>query len=142
MSLYRWPSASHWASLRSAGSSPAKSRYQRSPLCDDQAEPDLRHHCRGDAETRMDEPLSASRCHGDYARRRFIFGFVWSGLMLFSAVLNVIVALNFGVVTWASFVSIYAIVSKFGLFLTQHQYAIMRYIAVRRRPAQMVPAAV
>ena len=68
----------------------------------------------------------------------FIFGFVWSGLMFFSAALNVIVALNFSVVTWASFMPIYAIVSKLGLFLTQ--YAIMRYIGVRRRRAQMIAA--
>jgi intracellular septation protein len=68
----------------------------------------------------------------------FIFGFVWSGLMFFSAALNVIVALNFSVVTWASFMPIYAIVSKLGLFLTQ--YVIMRYIGVRRRRAQMIPA--
>jgi intracellular septation protein A len=66
----------------------------------------------------------------------FIFGFVWSGLMFFSAALNVIVALNFSVVTWASFMSIYAIVSKLVLFLTQ--YAIMRYIGVRRRRTQMI----
>jgi len=69
----------------------------------------------------------------------FIFGFVWSGLMFFSAALNVIVALNVSVVAWASFMSIYAIVSKLGLFLTQ--YAIMRYIGVRRRRAQMIPQA-
>jgi intracellular septation protein len=68
----------------------------------------------------------------------FIFGFVWSGLMFFSAALNVIVALNFSVVTWASFMSIYAIVSKLVLFLTQ--YGIMRYIGVRRRRAQMILA--
>jgi intracellular septation protein len=68
----------------------------------------------------------------------FVFGFVWSGLMFFSAALNVIVALNFNAVTWASFMPIYAIVSKLGLFLTQ--YAIMRYIGVRRRRAQMILA--
>jgi intracellular septation protein len=67
-----------------------------------------------------------------------IFGFVWSGLMFFSAALNAIVALNFSVVAWASIMSIYAIGSKFGLFLTQ--YATMRYIGVRRRRAQMKPA--
>ena len=67
-----------------------------------------------------------------------IFGFVWSGLMFLSAALNVIVALNFSVATWASFMSIYAIVSKLGLFLTQ--YATMRYIGVRRRRAQAIPA--
>ena len=68
----------------------------------------------------------------------FIFGFVWSGLMFFSAALNAIVALNFSVVAWASIMSIYAIVSKLCLFLTQ--YATMRYIGVRRRRAQMIPA--
>jgi intracellular septation protein len=66
-----------------------------------------------------------------------IFGFVWSGLMFFSAVLNLIVALNFSVQTWASFMTIYGIVSKLSLFMTQ--YATMRLIGVRRR-AQMTPA--
>jgi intracellular septation protein len=67
----------------------------------------------------------------------FIFGYVWSGLMFFSAALNLIVALNFSVVTWASFMSIYAIVSKAALFLIA--YATMRAIGVRRR-ARMAPA--
>jgi intracellular septation protein len=70
----------------------------------------------------------------------FVFGFIWSGLMFFSAVLNIVVALNFSVVTWASVMSIYAIVSKAALFLIA--YATMRYIGVRRRRAQMIPAAV
>ena len=64
-----------------------------------------------------------------------IFGFAWSGLMFFSAVLNLSVALNFSVVTWASVMSVYGIVSKLGLFLIQ--YVIMRYIGVRRRRAQL-----
>ncbi len=63
----------------------------------------------------------------------FIFGFVWSGLMFFSAALNVIVALNFSVVAWASSMSVYGVVSKLGLFLIQ--YTTMRYIGVRRRRA-------
>jgi hypothetical protein len=66
-----------------------------------------------------------------------IFGFVWSGLMFFSAVLNLIVALNFSVQTWASFMTIYGIVSKLSLFMTQ--YATMRLIGVLRR-ARMTPA--
>jgi intracellular septation protein len=66
-----------------------------------------------------------------------IFGFVWSGLMFFSAALNLIVALNFSVVTWASFMSVYGIVSKLGLFLIQ--YATMRTIGVRRRRAAPLP---
>ena len=69
----------------------------------------------------------------------FIFGFVWSGLMFFSAALNLIVALNFSVVTWASFMSVYGIVSKLGLFLIQ--YAVMRYVGIRRRRAVPSPAA-
>ena len=66
-----------------------------------------------------------------------IFGFTWSGLMFFSAALNVIVALNFSVVAWASFMSVYGIFSKLGLFLIQ--YATMRYLGFRRR-AQALPA--
>jgi intracellular septation protein len=66
-----------------------------------------------------------------------IFGFVWSGLMFLSAALNVIVALNFSVQTWASFMTVYGIVSKLSLFMIQ--YATMRYIGVRRR-AQMTLA--
>jgi intracellular septation protein A len=67
-----------------------------------------------------------------------IFGYVWAGLMFFSAALNLLVALNFSVVTWSASMSIYAIVSKAVLFLIQ--YATMRTIAVRRRRAQMIPA--
>ena len=59
-----------------------------------------------------------------------IFGYAWSGLMFFSAGLNLIVALNFSVVTWSAAMSIWGIVSKLLLFLTG--YAIMRIIGVRR----------
>jgi intracellular septation protein len=67
-----------------------------------------------------------------------IFGYVWAGLMFFSAVLNLVVALNFSVVTWSASMSIYAIVSKAAMFLIQ--YATMRTIGRRRRRAQMVAA--
>jgi intracellular septation protein len=50
-----------------------------------------------------------------------------------SAALNIIVALNLSVVAWASFMSIYAIVSKAVLFLIS--YVTMRYIGGRRRRA-------
>jgi intracellular septation protein A len=69
----------------------------------------------------------------------FIFGFAWAGLMFFSAGLNLIVALNFSVVAWSLFMSIYGIVSKVALFLIG--FATMRMIGRRRRAAQMVPAA-
>jgi intracellular septation protein len=67
-----------------------------------------------------------------------IFGYVWAGLMFFSAGLNLIVALNFGVVAWSVLMSIYGIVSKLVLFLIG--FATMRTIGVRRRRARMVPA--
>jgi intracellular septation protein A len=67
-----------------------------------------------------------------------IFGFAWAGLMFFSAALNLIVALNYSVVTWLAFMSIYAIVSKAVLFLIG--YATMRMIGVRRYRAKMAPA--
>src|SRR5258706_4591072 len=68
----------------------------------------------------------------------FIFGFVWAGLMFFSAALNLIVALNFNVVTWSAFMSIYGIVSKAVLFLIG--YATMHTIGVRRHRAPIAPA--
>jgi intracellular septation protein A len=64
----------------------------------------------------------------DVVRR---FGLLWAGLMLFSGALNLIVALSLGVEAWASFMLVYGIVSKVGLFLVQ--YAVMRFIAGRRR---------
>ena len=67
------------------------------------------------------------------------FIFVWAGLMFFSAALNLIVALNFSVVAWSAFMSIWAIVSKAVLFLIG--FATMRTIGVRRRRAQMAAAA-
>ncbi len=68
----------------------------------------------------------------------FIFGYVWAGLMFFSAVLNLVVALNYSVVTWSAVMSVYAIVSKAVLFLIA--YATMRTIGVRRRRARMATA--
>jgi intracellular septation protein len=66
-----------------------------------------------------------------------IFGYVWSGLMFFSAVLNVIVALNFSVVTWSAAMAIYGIVSKLALFLIA--YATMRIVGYRRYRRQHLP---
>jgi intracellular septation protein len=68
-----------------------------------------------------------------------IFGFVWAGLMFFSASLNLIVALNFSVATWAAFMTIYGVVSKLALFLIG--FATMRTIGMRRRRALMATAA-
>jgi intracellular septation protein len=59
-----------------------------------------------------------------------MIGYAWSGLMFFSAALNLIVALNFSVVTWSATISIWGIVSKLVLFLIG--YVIMRSIGARR----------
>jgi intracellular septation protein len=66
-----------------------------------------------------------------------IVGYAWSGLMFFSAALNVIVALNFSVVSWSVTMSIYGIVSKAVMFLVG--YAVMRTIgAARNRRRQLL----
>ena len=65
-----------------------------------------------------------------------IFGFVWAGLMFASAALNLIVAFNFSVGTWAKVMSVYGPVSKLALFGVQ--YATMRAVAIRRRRAGAV----
>jgi intracellular septation protein len=67
-----------------------------------------------------------------------IFGYAWAGLMFFSAALNLVVALNFSVVTWSASMSVYAIVSKAVLFLIG--YVTMRTMTIRRRNARMLPA--
>ena len=63
----------------------------------------------------------------------FIFGFIWAGLMFLSAALNIVVALNVGVATWATIMSVYGIVSKLVLFLIM--YATLRIVGARRRRA-------
>jgi intracellular septation protein len=60
-----------------------------------------------------------------------IFGYAWSGLMFFSAGLNLIVALNFSVVTWSVTMAIWGIARKAALFLIG--YAVMRTIGAARR---------
>lgn len=60
-----------------------------------------------------------------------VFEFIWAGLMLFSAALNAVIALSLGVTAWASFMVVYGIVSKLGLFLVQ--YGVMHTIGGRRR---------
>jgi intracellular septation protein len=65
----------------------------------------------------------------------YVFGFIWAGLMFVSAVVNIWVATHYSFLVWTGFMSAYALVTKFGLFLIQ--YGTMRFIAVRRRRAQL-----
>ena len=67
-----------------------------------------------------------------------LFGYVWSGLMFFSAALNLFLALRFPLASHAAFMSAYAIASKLGLFLIQ--YGTMRLIGVRRWRAREATA--
>ncbi len=62
-----------------------------------------------------------------------IFGYIWAGSQFLAAALNIVVALNFDAVTWASVMSIYHMATLIGLFLIQ--YATMRFIGVRRHRA-------
>ena len=62
-----------------------------------------------------------------------IVGFLWAGLMFASAAVNVIVALNYSVLTWAWFMPLFGIVSKIVLFLVS--FAAMRVIGRRRYAA-------
>lgn len=57
------------------------------------------------------------------------FGYVWAGLMLFTAVANAVVAIAF-TSHWVSFMAIFPMASKIGLFAIQ--YMVTRTI-VRRR---------
>lgn len=63
------------------------------------------------------------------------FGYVWAGLMFFSAGLNIVLALMLDVTSWAAVKSVWAISSKVGLFGIQ--YAIMKSTGTRRARAMM-----
>jgi intracellular septation protein len=58
------------------------------------------------------------------------FGYVWAGLMFFSAALNIGLALNLDPKVWAATMSAWGIASKIALFLIQ--YAVMASIGKRR----------
>jgi intracellular septation protein A len=67
-----------------------------------------------------------------------VFGYVWAGMMFFSALLNLALALSLSVAAWAAFMSAWGIGSKLGLFL--FQYATMRLIGGRRRRLELATA--
>jgi len=85
----------------------------------------------------MDEPLSAGRRHrSSWPDIAFIFGFIWAGLMFFSARLEPDRGPQLQRVTWAAFMSIYGILSKVALFLIG--FVAMRAIGMRRRAKMIV----
>ena len=72
-------------------------------------------------------PPQAHELVGDVAVK---FGFVWAGLMFFSAALNLALAFTFSFAEWAALISAWGLASKLGLFLIQ--FATMRLIGARR----------
>ena len=66
------------------------------------------------------------------------FGYIWAGLMFFSAVLNIALALTLDPASWAAVKSAWAIGSKIALFLIQ--YAVMKSTGIRRARAAMAAA--
>ena len=58
------------------------------------------------------------------------FGYVWAAMMALSAVLNLVLALNFSVTIWGSVMSVWGIASTTVLFLGQ--YATMKTIGRQR----------
>lgn len=67
------------------------------------------------------------------------FGYVWAGLMFFSAAVNLVVALNTSVLAWGAFMSVYATASKLALFAVQ--YGLMKSVGSRRYRARAAMAA-
>jgi intracellular septation protein A len=72
-------------------------------------------------------PPVALQWAGDVA---VAFGYVWAGLMFVSAGLNIAVALRVDPLTWAAWMSAYALATKLALFFIQ--FAAMRLIGGRR----------
>jgi intracellular septation protein A len=70
----------------------------------------------------------------------FVFGYVWAGLMFVSAGVVLYAAMTMSPLAWASFVSIWGVVSKAGLFGLQ--YLVMRRIGRRRHDARGAVVAV
>ena len=60
------------------------------------------------------------------------FGYVWSGMMFVTGALNLVVAVAF-TVWWPTFIAVFPLVSKLGLFAVQ--FAIVRFIGQMRARA-------
>lgn len=61
-------------------------------------------------------------------------GYVWAGLMFFSAALNILLALTCNVVAWGTLMSIWGIASKTLLFLGQ--FTVMKSVSKHRAHAK------
>ena len=66
------------------------------------------------------------------------FGYVWAGLMFFSAALNLVLALTLSVTAWGTVMTIWGIASK--TILSFSSYGVMKTIGRRRSQAQAMTA--
>ena len=62
-------------------------------------------------------PPAREHLHDDVMIR---WGYVWAGLMFFTAVLNAVVALSASLAVWSAFIAIFPAASKIGLFAVQY----------------------
>jgi intracellular septation protein len=69
----------------------------------------------------------------------FAFGYIWAALMFVSAGVVFFAALTMTPLAWGAFVSVWGFVSKGSLFVIQ--YALMRFVGVRRHHARSAVAA-
>ncbi len=67
------------------------------------------------------------------------WGYVWAGMMFFTAVLNVVVVMTMSLAAWSAFIAVFPIVSKAGLFALQ--YVMIRAQAIRNARRAMADAA-
>jgi intracellular septation protein A len=72
----------------------------------------------------------------DYLPARLVTagGYVWSGLMFLTAVLNLVIALTMSHKAWLAFIGVFPLASKLGLFAIH--YTTFRFIALRNVRAQ------
>ena len=76
-------------------------------------------------------PARAVELMSDLAIR---FGYIWAGLMFFSALLNYIVATRTDIISWGLVLTAWGFASKLSLFLVQYGY--MRRVGRKRHLAQ------
>lgn len=68
-----------------------------------------------------------------------ISGYIWAGLMFFSALLNLVLALHYGTAVWGGVMSAWGIGSKAAMFFGQ--YGVMRFIGRQRARGALHAAA-
>lgn len=65
------------------------------------------------------------------------FGYVWAGLMVFSATLNLVLAFGASLTLWGAVMTVWGTASKTALFFGQ--YGVMKAIGMRRKRAAQPP---